>query len=118
VDDDVGLLDGHLRLGAHRREQLGGRRRLEATGVDQRGAHLLVARAVGSLQVEVGPRIDAIARDARAVLDDRDGAAGDAIEERALPDVGSADDGEDGGAHGARVIHPECDAVDDAERPA
>lgn len=90
--DDVGLLHGQLCLLAHRLEDVVALIELDAAGVDHREV------LVEPLRVE----IDAVARDARHVVDDGDALLADLIEERGLADVRAADNRHDWFAH----IHP------------
>ena len=91
-EDQVRLLDRHPRLVLHALLDVGARLELEAAGVDhgERAA------------VPLGGAVDAIPGGARDVGDDRQALADEPVEERALPDVRAADDGDDGqGGHAA-----------------
>jgi hypothetical protein len=76
-------------LTPHGRFHLTHPRIVEAAGVDQRELTPTPLRG----------RVDAIARRAGKILDDRDALADDAVEERRLPNVGPADNGNDGAGH-------------------
>ena len=83
-DDGVGQVDGDLRLL--------GDGTIQALDVD------LPAAGVHEREVASGPLRgvgDAVARDARGVLDDGLAASQDSVDQRGLADVGPADDGED-----------------------
>ena len=83
--DQVGLLDRHPRLLLHPLLDVGARLELKAAGVHHRE---------GS-PVPLGGAVDAVARRAGDVADDREPLADEPVEERALPDVGAPDDGHD-----------------------
>ncbi len=92
VDDEqdhVGLPDRGLRLAAYGRLHLAGLRVVESPGVDERE---LAAAPLGG-------RVDAVARRAGKVLDDRDAFTDEAIEQRRFADVGPPNDRDDGPAH-------------------
>src|SRR5690606_4400357 len=56
--------------------------------------------------VPVGLDLLAVAGHARLLLDDRLATPHDAVQQRGLADVGSADDGDDGEGHGGRLRPP------------
>jgi hypothetical protein len=92
---DVRFFDGPLCLGAHPRFQALVGDILEAGGVDQL-----------QLKVADSPRAEApVASHARAVVDDRQLLAGEAVEQGRFADIGAADDGEFEG-HAAFYMAP------------
>ena len=92
VDDEhdhVGLGDRGLGLAPDGRLHLAGLRIVETARVDEREL----------APAPIGGRVDTVSGGAGEVLDDRDTLADDAIEERRLPNVGPADNGNDGAGH-------------------
>ncbi len=83
--DRVGLLGGHERLVADRRLELVDAARLDAAGVDEQEVDAVPVRVV----------VAAVAGDAARLVHDGVGLLGDAVDERGLADVRSADDGDD-----------------------
>jgi hypothetical protein len=98
--DQVRLLDRNPRLDLHPLLDVAARLELEATGID----HGEVPAA------PVGLAVGAVAGRARHVLDDHHALADEAVEERGLADVRTADDGDHGeGGHGWSVrCAPRC----------
>ena len=90
--DDVRLVHGQLCLLAHRLENVVALIELDAAGIDHREV------LVEPLRIKV----DAVARDARHVVDDGDTLLANLIEERGLADIRTADNRHDWFAH----IHP------------
>ena len=84
--DDVGLLHRNLRLLAHGFQDMVALVELDAARVDHRE---LMAEPLGI-------EIDAVARDARHVVDDGHALLADLVEKRRLADIRPADDGNDG----------------------
>ena len=84
--DEIRLLDRHARLLLDALLDIGTGLQLQAAGVDHG------ERAAGPLRGAV----HAVAGGARDVGDDRDALADEPVEERALADVGAADDGDHG----------------------
>ena len=80
--DDVGRVDGKLRLLAHEQQDLIVGARLDAAGVDD------VERAAAPLALGIEP----VARDAGRVLNDGQAAAAELIEEHGLADIRPAHD--------------------------
>ena len=85
-DDDVGRIGGGLGLAASRIGEFEAVRHVGA-GVDARRID-----EAKSSPAPVGERVEAIPRDAGRVLDDRQPAADQAVEEGALADVRTSDD--------------------------
>ena len=83
-EDQIGLVDRRLGLGAHAAFERGGQGVLEAGGVDDVEAQVVEPR-----------RMDApVARHARRVVDQRQLAADQPVEQGRLADIGPSDDGE------------------------
>ena len=81
-DDDRRVVDGDLRLRAHERENLVVGARRDAAGVDERkfaAAPLALA-------------VDAVARDARRILDDGEPLADELIKQHGLADIRPSND--------------------------
>ena len=87
--DDVGRVDGKLRLLAHEQQDLIVGARLDAAGVDD------VERAAAPLALGIEP----VARDAGRVLNDGQAAAAELIEEHGLADIRPAHDRNQGSGH-------------------
>ncbi len=87
----IGLRHGSLSLRAHATGEALGRRFLKSRGIDH-----------GEIKIaEPGLAFAAVARHARAVVDQRHAPADQPVEQSRLADIGAADDG-DGEAHGQR----------------
>ena len=94
-EDEVGRLDGDEGFDFH----------LLGKAIADRGAD---AAGVDDLNGEAGlldRRGKAVAGDAGHVVDNGDAVAGEPVEERALADVGSADDGDDALSFLWRILH-------------
>ena len=87
--DDVGRVDGELRLLAHEEQDLIVGARLDAAGIDD------IERAAAPLALGIEP----VARDAGRVLHDGQAAAAELIEEHGLADVRPAHDRNQGSGH-------------------
>ena len=89
-DDDVGGLDGDLRLAAHEQQHLAA-----GAGFDAAGVHDLEFAAV-----PVAFSIDPVAGDAGGILHDGGAPPGQFIEEHRLAHIGAADNGDNRQCHG------------------
>ena len=91
-EDGVGLLHRGFRLPAHAPDERAVGALLEAGRVDDGEGE------IGELRLPLAP----VARDARAVVDERELLADEPVEQRRFADIGPADDGEREG-HGVEV---------------
>src|SRR5262249_9202913 len=90
VQDDVGLVDGDLDLPLDVVAEVVGVDDADAAGIDELKVPVTGLQDGG----------DAVARDPGGGIDDGDAPAGQPVEQRGLPHVGPADDGDDGERHG------------------